>query len=149
MKKGLRVFASIMIIICSMLLMISCGIAATSVSNTSASNYESENTDTVKTIYWSAAKNYVGEYVHVVGTVVSSKYAEETDSKPTFLNIGLEYPNPDRFTVVIWNSDRNNFTQAPESYYLGKKVVVTGFVQMYEGSPEIVISSEDEIEIAD
>jgi len=97
-------------------------------------------------IAWDEAKNYVGERVTVCGPVVDATWASGSSGKPTFLNLGEPYPDPDRFTVVIWIENRGNFSQAPEDYYLGKTICVTGLITEYDGIPEIEVSYPSEIQ---
>jgi hypothetical protein len=47
------------------------------------------------------AKDHVGERTAVYGTVVSTKYASESNGKPTFLDMCYAYPDPNRLTVII------------------------------------------------
>lgn len=146
-KKTLLV--CLLIVLCSVLFITSCGNTTASlndVSNNSSESREDTSSDT-EYISWANAKEHVGEYVSIQGKVVGTKYASDSNGKPTFLNIGLDHPDPDRFTVVIWGENRKHFSNDPESYYLGKEVIVTGVVELYNGSAEIVISSEDEISI--
>jgi len=98
-------------------------------------------------VNWYEAKNYIGERVTVCGPVKSTYYSSGSKGKPTFLNIGELYPDPDRFTVIIWGENRNNFPEPPESYYEGKDICVTGLIVSYEGIPEIEVASPDQIEI--
>ena len=98
-------------------------------------------------IAWHEAKNYVGERTTVCGPVVDATWASGSNGKPTFLNLGKPYPDPDRFTVVIWIQNRGNFPQAPEDYYLGKTICVTGLIIEYNGIPEIEVKYPSEIEI--
>lgn len=142
-KKILLV--GILIVLCSMLFLTACGNTTAAVNDTSTNSKDSQTSTTC--INWANAKQHEGEYVRVQGKVVGTNYSSDSNGKPTFLDIGLDYPDPDRFTVVIWGEDRKNFSHDPETYYLGEEVVVVGVVQIYNGSAEIVISSEDEITI--
>jgi len=97
-------------------------------------------------ISWNEAKNHIGERITVCGPVVDGTWASGSSGKPTFLNLGEPYPDPDRFTVVIWIDNRGNFPQAPEDYYLGKTICVTGLITEYNGIPEIEVSYPSEIQ---
>lgn len=99
------------------------------------------------TIEWDRASLYVGEFKTVCGPVISTRYASSSSGQPTFLNIGRAYPDPNRFTVVIWGRNRGNFPFKPEDYYSGKTICVTGLIEEYRGVPEIEISSPSQIEI--
>ena len=97
-------------------------------------------------ISWSEAKYHIGERTTVCGPVVDATWASGSNGKPTFLNLGKSYPDPDRFTVVIWIQNRGNFPQAPEDYYLGKTICVTGLIMEYEGITEIEVEYPAEIQ---
>jgi hypothetical protein len=98
-------------------------------------------------VNWYEAQNYIGERTTVCGPVVDATWASGSNDKPTFLNLGKPYPDPDRFTVVIWIQNRGNFPQAPEDYYLGKTICVTGLIIEYNWIPEIEVKYPSEIEI--
>jgi len=97
-------------------------------------------------ISWSEAKYHIGERITVCGPVVDATWASGSNGKPTFLNLGKPYPDPDRFTVVIWIQNRGNFPQAPEDYYLGKTICVTGLITEYSGIAEIEVQYPSEIQ---
>lgn len=88
-------------------------------------------------ITWADAKYHIGERITVCGSVVDTKWASDIEGKPTFLEIGKPYPHPDRFTVVIRIDCRGNFPQAPEEYYLGKRICITGLINEYDNIPQI------------
>ena len=98
-------------------------------------------------IPWNRAIDYVGDYETVRGPVVSTDFAQDSNGQPTFLNVGLDYPDAGRFTVLIWAEDRANFPEAPEVMYSDKTIRVTGLIQSYEGSAQIEATSPDDIEI--
>jgi hypothetical protein len=91
------------------------------------------------------AKNYIGERTTVYGTVVDTNYASGSSGKPTFLNMCYSYPNPNRFTVVIWGENRVEFSQPPEDYYDGKTIYVSGLIVSCQGVPEIEVTSPSQI----
>jgi len=92
-------------------------------------------------IAWSDALDHVGEQVTVRGPVKGTNYASGTKGKPTFLDVGKAYPDPARFTVLIWGDDRASFPAPPEKAYAGKTICVTGLVTSYKGGAEIEVSS--------
>lgn len=100
-------------------------------------------------ISWKDAAKHVGKHKTVEGRIVDSKGYVFRGGKGTasFLNIGKPYPDPDRFTVVIWPEDRSRFPGEPENYYLGKKVRVSGRIGTYKGSPQIILKSPSQIKI--
>lgn len=105
--------------------------------------------DCASAIAWDEAESQIGEVVTVRGPVVGTAYAEELGGRPTFLNIGRDHPEPERFTVVIWGEQRNRFSQRPEMLYAGREVCVAGEIRMHEGSPQIELAGPAAIEIAE
>ncbi len=90
------------------------------------------------------ASNYIGQTKTVAGTIVRTfKYAQEDI---IFLNFHDPYQG--YFTAIIWSSDWNNFPFAPEVYYKGKDVRVTGNIIEYKGTPEIVVRYPSQTEVA-
>jgi uncharacterized repeat protein (TIGR02543 family) len=98
-------------------------------------------------INWHEARNYIGERTTVRGPVVSAVWASGSRGQPTFLNLGNPFPNPDRFTVVIWIQNRGKFPQPPEEYYLGKTICVTGLITSFRGIPQIEVTDPAQIRI--
>lgn len=88
-------------------------------------------------IPWDQAENSVGNQETVRGPVAGATFAENVNGQPTFLNVGADHPDPDRFTVVIWNDVRTQFDQHPESLFAGQDICVAGDIQMHEVSPQI------------
>ena len=91
------------------------------------------------------AKDHIGEQATVCGRVASTRYAETTRGKPTFLNLDKPYPSQ-LFTVLIWGDHREKFG-SPEEKYRDKQVCATGKITEYRGAPEIVISEPQNIEV--
>ena len=91
----------------------------------------------------SQAGSHVGEHATVCGKVVGAKYASSSRGQPTFINLDRAYPNQ-KFTIVIWGSNRGNFNQ-PEYQYNRKNVCVTGYIDSYRGVPQIEAESPSQI----
>lgn len=100
-------------------------------------------------IPWYEAKDHIGEWATennpVYGPVVGASYRPDISGQPTWLNIGEDYPSQNRFVVIIWGENRGNFPQAPEDYYLGKTIYVTGLITVYNEVPQIEVTSPDQI----
>ena len=60
----------------------------------------------------------------------------------TFIEVGGRYPDND-FTAVIFAADAAKFPNA--STLDGKTVVISGQVQLYQGRPEIILKSADQL----
>ena len=107
-------------------------------------NSSSQTSDTNQ-IDWNEADGYIGEFVTVCGPVVGAYFATSTNGQPTFLNIGKEYPDPERFTALIWGRDLEYFPFNPDEYYFGKTICVQGFVEEYQGTLEIEVTDPEQI----
>jgi hypothetical protein len=99
-------------------------------------------------VSWQRARALVGQRATIRGRVVDSHFARSSSGQPTFLNMGNAYPNPSRFTVVIWRENRGSFGGSPETRFRGRTLCVTGLVQMYGGVPEIIARARTQIRIA-
>jgi len=108
------------------------------------SSHQTSDTDQLN---WNEADGYIGEFVSVCGPVVSAYFATSTKGQPTFLNIGKEYPDPERFTALIWGSNLENFPFNPDEYYFGKTICIQGFVEEFEGTLEIEVTDPEQIRI--
>jgi hypothetical protein len=98
-------------------------------------------------VSWQSARSMVGRIATIRGFVAGTKYAESSNGAPTFLDVGVDYPDSRRFQVVIWREDRSKFG-LPESRYLRKTICVHGLVHTYRGVPEIEVRSPSQITIA-
>ena len=104
-------------------------------------------TPTTSAILWSEAINHIGERTTVYGPVIGATYASSSKGQPTFLNVGKNYPDPARFTVLIWGSDRSKFSPAPENQFKGRTIYVYGLIELYQGSAEIIVNSPSQIQV--
>ncbi|HNS05202.1 MAG TPA: OB-fold nucleic acid binding domain-containing protein [Candidatus Saccharicenans sp.] len=94
-----------------------------------------------KEISWEEAANYYGQTVWVRGRVV----AANNTGKVCFLNFHRNWKR--YFTVVIFASSFSRFPEPPERLYLNKEIRVYGRIKEYQGKPEIIVESPDQIEI--
>jgi len=98
-----------------------------------------------KVISASDAAKHLNEKVTICEKVFSTKLI--TPSNMTFLDLGGYHPNQ-LLTVVIKGEDRSKFKDAPDEYFKGRNVCVTGTVIDYKGKPEIVVSDPSQIKIS-
>jgi hypothetical protein len=89
------------------------------------------------------ASEHVGKLAKVCGTVVSKHTAEESNGKPTFVNLDRAFPNQ-AFTIVVWGADASAVGDLPTT----GNVCVTGTVAMYRGVPQIVLHDAQSWSIA-
>ena len=90
------------------------------------------------------AKAHVGEQATVCGLVKSARWASSSNRKPTFLNLDEAYPKQ-VFTVVIFEENRGKFTPPPEDRFKDKRVCVSGKIEDFRGTPEIVVTAPAQI----
>jgi len=98
-----------------------------------------------KVISASDAAKHLNEKVTICEKVFSTKLI--TPSNMTFLDLGGFHPNQ-MLTIVIKGEDRSKFKDAPDEYFKGRNVCVTGTVIDYKGKPEIVISDPSQIKVS-
>jgi len=90
------------------------------------------------------AGKYLGRELIVEGKVADAYH--DSKSNTVFFNFETAYPNQ-CFTAVIFSSDLYKFVQNPEDYYLNKTVRIMGEVKEYQGRPEIILETPNQIEI--
>lgn len=79
-----------------------------------------------------------------VGTDVTSN-----GSSAVFLNLGVDFPSSDRFTVVVWGADSDDAMVSRLGDTLGTTVCASGTVDRYEGVPQIELDSIDDVAVPD
>ena len=102
---------------------------------------------TPEPIDWSQARNHLGERKSVCGQVAGTNHASTIKGEPTFLDMGRKYPDPTRFTVLIWGDQRINFSFKPEDFYANKNICVTGLILDHKGSTEIEVQTPSQITV--
>ena len=85
------------------------------------------------------AAAYIGEVVRVRIENAVCTYRPDVNGSPTFCN-DKPYPNH-TFTLVVWGQDW--------SYLDGGCITVRGEVQEFEGKPEIVAESTDQVSLCE
>lgn len=85
---------------------------------------------------WDAARDYAGTRQRVCGPLMSLR---NTDNG-TFLNLGVDYPSPDRFAFIVWGYD-------VEPIEDGATICGSGSIYLYDGVAQVKLSSPEEIEI--
>ena len=90
------------------------------------------------------AKAHVGEQATVCGVVKSARWASTSNRKPTFLNLDEPYPKQ-VFTVVIFEEHRGAFTPPPEVQFKDTRICVSGKIEEYRGTPQIVVTAPSQI----
>lgn len=91
--------------------------------------------------------NYIGYHVKICDKV-STTYQSTNPNKVTYIHFGGEYPDQ-KFSVIIFPRDLENFEYNPSEYLLEKNVCVTGMSSEYKGKPQMIASFSDQITILD
>jgi DNA/RNA endonuclease YhcR with UshA esterase domain len=88
------------------------------------------------------AAAHINEYATVEG-VVAKVFTSKAGN--TFLNIGATYPNQ---TFTGWIPPASPVNKSPIlSGIEGKKVKITGRIELYKGKPEIRINAASQLEV--
>jgi len=88
------------------------------------------------------AAAHLGQYATVEG-VVAKVFTSKSGN--TFLNIGAKYPNQ---TFTGWIPNASPVNKSPVlSDIEGKRVKITGRVEVYKGKPEIRINAASQLEV--
>lgn len=69
---------------------------------------------------WAFMVNCDGKQVTAKGPVAGASYQASVTGKPTFVNIGNDFPDTRRLEVVIWGNCRANFSTPPETLIEGR-----------------------------
>jgi hypothetical protein len=150
-NSGQRIFQSKWIVVGGAILMamFALGRLGSGLIGDSSSTGDVPTPDCDNAVPWHQAADVEGDRTTVRGPVVDTRYAANINGQPTFLNVGREFPDPERFTVVIWGDVRTQFSDAPDDLFGGREICVAGDVQIYEGSPQIELAGADAIILAD
>lgn len=92
-------------------------------------------------IDWQDAGQYLGQRLTVEGEVLRVY----NSGKAAFLNFAQDYRG--KFSVVIFASDFEQWPMPPDQVYHGQRVRVTGKIKEYNGAPEVIVESPEQIEI--
>jgi DNA/RNA endonuclease YhcR with UshA esterase domain len=98
--------------------------------------------DTPPVITPNDAAKHVGDVVTVEGQVAAVHHL--ASAKVTFIDMGARYPN-NPFSAVILSADASKFPNVENLE--GKTIGITGKVQLYKKSPEILLTDAAQIKI--
>ena len=84
-------------------------------------------------IAWDEAANYAGTTQRVCGPLAGSGISDDD----VFLNLGRDYPDPERFQILIWDIG------SVEPILIGATVCASGEVALHDGVAEIVLESSE------
>jgi hypothetical protein len=99
---------------------------------------------TSQTIKPSEAKQHVGDKVTVCG-IVKSATVVKGNPETTILTLGEEKSKA-VVSIAIWSTDYPKFKYVPAEYLKGKTICVTGWMKLQGGKPQVIITSQEQVE---
>jgi DNA/RNA endonuclease YhcR with UshA esterase domain len=94
-------------------------------------------------VQWEEAARHVGQTVTITGPVKGTHVTG--GGKALILNVGKDYPDAKRFTVMITTDEKN---PAKAEDYVDKTVTVTGKVELYRNVAEIKVAKAADVTVA-
>ena len=94
-----------------------------------------------RVVSWEAAGNLIDKRVTVQGKIIRSFNSGEA----CFLNFHRNFTR--YMSIVIFKNRFHKFPPHPEAFYLDKTVRVKGKIKDYDGRPEMIIESPNQIQI--
>lgn len=92
---------------------------------------------------WDDASSMLGKTTRVCGPLVSIANVSEPWGDASFFNLGADYPNLDRFTIVVWEESSHRLRDVLQ----GEQVCATGRVSLYKGVPQLELDSLSELSV--
>lgn len=97
---------------------------------------------------WATAWMHLGEQVTAYGPVKGTSFHSASEYGQTYIDMGKQYPDEKRLSLIIWGEDRGNFPEAPENMYRDRTIAVTGVPYVYnDEAVYIKVSSPSQIQI--
>ena len=94
---------------------------------------EATGDPSVGSIAWDEAADYAGTTQRVCGPFAGTG----NSGNDVFLNLGRDYPDPERFQILIWD------IYSVEPIPIGATVCATGRVAIYKGVTEMVLETDE------
>jgi hypothetical protein len=88
-------------------------------------------------VRWNQAVDHAGTTQRVCGPLAGGGNSDDD----VFLNLGLDYPDPDRFQIVVWD------VGSLESIDGGVTLCASGQITLYDGVAQIELTDPSLIEI--
>ena len=92
---------------------------------------------------WTQARNYFGRTITVEGEIVVTNNI----GRLCFLNFSENWQG--KFYLVVYEYVFEELPEPPETYYLNKKIHVTGEVELHRGTPHIKVRRADQIKFVE
>ena len=90
------------------------------------------------------ARYYKGQFASVYGIVLDVYYSRDYDEY--YLYVGQHYPRHD-FSIVVPGYIARGYSNYPGNYFLNEEVCITGYVDSYNGRPEMIVKANTQFNI--
>lgn len=100
---------------------------------------------TSSAVTYEDAKEYLYTEKMIEGPVADITYAADSYGSPTFIDLGEAYPSNDRVTIVIWEEHLDSLESILNSLEINDIICVEGYVDMYDGAPQIEVTDPSQI----
>lgn len=107
-----------------------------------------EDSSAAPTLTTKEAIDHIGHTSTVCGVVAGTRFLESTERKLTLLNLDAPFPNQP-FDVVIEFADRAKFAEPPDVFFKGKKICVTGLIEIFKGKAQMYVTHPDQIRVVE
>lgn len=88
---------------------------------------------------------HINDSVAVTGRVLDGKYLTTGTEAFTVLHVSDTATNASLLTLIIPAANRKNFGTAPENFYPGKQVRITGRLQLYKDKPQMMLRKKEQL----
>lgn len=96
-------------------------------------------------IDWTRAGEFLGRRAAVSGRIAGISYRPQSAGQPTWINIGADFPQRNRFVAVVWGRNRDALGDVLREIKNGDRICVVGEVGDYRGVPQIEVGSSGQI----
>lgn len=120
-------------------------IRATRLSSEDQFAYTIDPANIPSTVPWEQASKYVGYTITVEGTIVN--VGKSRDGKVYFLNFHHDWRG--KFYMVLFNDLAKTLDKPVQEIFEGKHVRVRGKVEPYNGRPQIIVTSMQQVEFVE
>lgn len=90
---------------------------------------------------------YEGQNLTIEGPVAEISILTNSNGSPSFIDIGEAYPSTYRISIVIWEEHYDDVVKALDTISIGDTVFVEGYMEMYNGIPQIEVTSAEQLEV--
>lgn len=96
---------------------------------------------------WQQAHALQGEYRAFEGKVHKVHALPHVAGQPTFIQLGQKNHQNMPLTLVLWGAHRANFSKVLPHLAAGARVCVSGKVERYQNTPQIVLKYEEQLRL--